>query len=97
MTPYVIQASVSKADVEFHNRPFITTLRRRKPFTGPLLAGRDPNRIYHGKRVVVIGGTHYKSYKGIVKDTHPDGQAWVELEARQQQIVKFPLENLALL
>lgn len=80
-----------------YNRPFVTTLRNRKPTTGPLLQGRDPNRIYHGKRVIVIGGSHYKSYKGIIKDTNPDGQAWVELEARQQDTIRFSLENLALL
>jgi ribosomal protein L24 len=97
MTSNALQASVSKTDVEFYNRPFMTTLRRRKPTAGPLLHGRDPNRIYHGKRVVVIGGTHYKSYNGIIKDTSPDGHAWVELEALQQQVVRLPLENLALL
>jgi hypothetical protein len=33
----------------------------------------------------------------MIKTTNPDGYAWVELEARQQQVVKFSLENLALL
>ena len=61
------------------------------------MKGYDPNKIYHGKRVIVVGETPYKSYKGIIKSTNPDGLAWVELEARQQQVVKFALESLALL
>ena len=91
-----IQVSISKANLEFHKQPFITALRRRKPTNSTLLRGLDPNWIYHGKRVIIIGETHYKSYKGIIKHTNPDGHAWVELEAQQQQ-VKLPLENLALL
>jgi len=91
------QVAISKTDVEFHNRPFITTLRKRKPTGDSLLRGQDPNKIYLGKRVIVIGGTSYKSYKGTVKSTNPDGHAWVELDARQQQVVKFSLKSLALL
>lgn len=89
--------TIPKADIEFHNRPFITALRKRKPTDDFLLRGRDPNKIYHGKRVIVIGDTPYKSYKGTIKSTNPEGFAWVELEARQQQVVKFRLESLALL
>lgn len=88
---------VPKTDVEFHNRPFITTLRKRKPIGDSLLRGQDPNKIYLGKRVVVVGGTSYKAYRGTIKTTNPDGYAWVELDARQQQVVKFALEGLALL
>jgi len=86
-----------KTEVELYNRPFITTLKRRKATIGTSLGGQDPNKIYHGKRVIVIGDSHFKSYKGSIKYTNPDRQAWVELEARQQQIVQFSLENLALL
>jgi len=59
--------------------------------------GDDLNKIYHGKRVVVVGGNSYKSYKGIVKNTNVKGYAWVELEARLQQHVKISLNYLALL
>lgn len=62
-----------------------------------ILQGQDPNKIYHGKRVIMLGDMPYKSYKGTIKTTNPDGYAWVELEACQQQVVKFSLENLALL
>lgn len=91
------QVVIAKTDIGFHNKPFITTLRRRKPTEDYILRGQDPNKIYHGKRVIVVGDTPYKSYKGMIKTTNPDGYAWVELEARQQQVVKFYLENLALL
>ena len=83
--------------MEFHNRPFITTLRKRKPTRDSLLCGQDPNKIYIRKQVAVIGGMSYKSYRGTVKSTNPDGHACIELDARQQQVVKFPLESLALL
>jgi len=59
--------------------------------------GHDPNKIYRGKRVVVVGGNRYKAYRGVIKDTTLEGYAWVELDARLQQPEKFSLDGLALL
>lgn len=38
----------------------------------------------------------YKGYVGIIKNTAPDGSAWVELQALQQKVVKFDLDDLRL-
>jgi len=63
---------------------------------GKRLGGRDPNDVYIGKRVKVVGGNHYKGYEGLIKTTTPSGVAWVELTARLQTRVEIPISNLAI-
>jgi hypothetical protein len=93
------QISSAMADIEFFSPPFILTLRRRTQRHLSDLKGEDPNKIYVGKRVMVVGRHQYKSYKGTIKTTHPAGDAWVELDALygQQKVIKFTLCDLALL
>lgn len=91
------KVSVKQSDIAFYNNPFITTLRKRTPVGNIKSQGDDPNKIYHGKRVVVVGGNVYKSYRGIIKDTNVEGYAWVELDARLQHLEKISLDGLALL
>ncbi|KAH9475476.1 hypothetical protein JR316_0012587 [Psilocybe cubensis] len=68
-------------------------LKRHKGDIGP----RDPNNIYNGKSVAVSGLHSEKGYHGIIKHTHPDGHADVELEAKQQRLQRFPLHDLIIL
>jgi transcription elongation factor len=91
------QASIKKTDIEFYNSPFITTLRKRSAANDIKFGQDDPNKIYHGKRVIIVGGNRYKGYKGIIKHTNLKGYAWVELEARLQQLEKISLNCLAIL
>lgn len=88
---------MKQSDVAFYNNPFITTLRRRTPIGNIKFRDDDPNKIYHGKRVVVVGSNFYKSYKGIIKDTNAEGYAWVQLDTRLQHLEKITLDGLALL
>ncbi len=90
------QVCIQKGDVELYSSPFVTTLRKQTEDI-PLPRGQDPNKAYHEKRIIIVGETHYKSYKGIVKNTNLDGYAWVQLEARQQETVKIPISQIALL
>lgn len=92
-----IQVSVKKSDVIFYNSPFITTLRKRTVVGDIKSRGHDPNKIYRGKRVIVVGGNSYKGYKGIIKDTTLEGYAWVELDVRLQQPEKISLNGLTFL
>lgn len=70
-------------DAEFHEDDFITTtLRPRKASARRHNLGpKDPNSVYIGKSVIIVDRNHFKGYKGLIKDTSPDGHAWVELEA----------------
>jgi hypothetical protein len=90
------QVCVPKGDVEFYST-FVTTVRKQQTEDIRLPRGQDPNKAYHEKRIIIVGETHYKSYKGIVKNTSLDGYAWVQLEARQQETVKIPISQIALL
>jgi len=93
----VIQISAATADIEFFSPPFVLTLRGRTQHNISAFKGEDPNKVFIGKRVMVVGRHQYKSYKGTIKITHPAGDAWVELDALQQKIVRFTLSDLALL
>ena len=63
---------------------------------GKRLGGRDPNDVYIGKRVIVVGGNPYKGYEGLIKTTTPNGVARVELTARLQNCVEIPISHLAI-
>jgi len=73
------------------------TTQKKQTQNIPLPREQDPYKVYHEKRVIIVGETHYKSYKGIVKTTSLDGYAWVQLEARQQETIKVPVNQIALL
>jgi hypothetical protein len=92
-----IQISVTTADIEFFSPPFVLTLRRRTQRNLSGFKGEDPNKIFIGKRVMVVGPHQYKSYKGTIKITNPTGDAWVQLDALQQKLVQLTLHDLALL
>lgn len=88
-------------DVEFYEDDFITTTlrprkaRARKRNLGP----KDPNSVYIGKHVLVVDRNAWKGYKGLIKNTSPDGRAWVELEAqliagKRVQVIK--IDHLAM-
>lgn len=88
-------------DAEFHDDDFITTtLRPRKPRVRKHNLGpKDPNRVYIGKHVIVVSRNHFKGYKGLIKDTMPNGCAQVELEATliaHNRIQVFKIEQLAM-
>lgn len=73
------------------------TLRPRTS-KGSKLGPKNPNAIYIGKRVIAVGEkNHWKGYKGRIKDTDPSGNAWVELDARQQEVQQFKIKQLAFL
>jgi transcription elongation factor len=63
---------------------------------GERLGGRDPNEVYIGKRVTVVGAGLYKGYKGLIKTTTPNGMARVELDARLQSCVEVQISHLAI-
>jgi ethanolamine utilization protein EutQ (cupin superfamily) len=63
---------------------------------GERLSGRDPNDVYIGKRVTVVGGSLYKGYKGLIKTTTPTGMAQVELDACLQSRVDVQISHLAI-
>lgn len=84
--------------MEFYSPEFIaTTLRPRKLNGGSKLGGKDPNGVYVGKRVIVVGAGSRKGYKGLIKATSPNGDAWVELEACQQRVEQMRIDHLAIL
>ncbi|KAF8960609.1 hypothetical protein BDZ97DRAFT_1921993 [Flammula alnicola] len=90
--------TVSSGQVVFYSSDFVaTTLRPRNPKLRNQLGGKDPNGVYKGKRVIVIGSHAWKGYKGLIKDTSPLGKAWVELEACLQRVVELSLGDLAFL
>ncbi|PPQ97151.1 hypothetical protein CVT26_000413 [Gymnopilus dilepis] len=95
-TPATATAVLLPGDVIFHEDDTIpTTLRpqqaiRRTCNLGP----RDRNHKYIGKHVTVINKSQWKGYRGIIKNTSPDGLAWVELEAtliahKRTQIIRL--------
>ena len=97
LTPY-IQATVSTADVEFYNPDQLISLKPREQYPKwGKLGERDPNDVYISKRVMVIGNHKLKGYKGFIKSTTPDGSAFLQLDARLQQIVVVKLVDLACL
>jgi transcription elongation factor len=84
-------------DLQFHSSDFISsTLRPRKVAGGERLGGRDPNEVYIGKRVKLVGASFYKGYKGLIKNTTPNGMARVELDARLQGSVEVQISHLAI-
>ena len=64
---------------------------------GYKLGPKNPNAVYIGKRVIAVGINNWKGYKGHIKDTDPAGNAWVELDARQQQVQQIKIGHLAFL
>jgi len=84
--------------VAFYNSDFILTTLRPRTSEGSKLGPKNPNAVYIGKRVIAVGlSNHWKSYKGRIKDTDPAGNAWVELDARQQQVQRIKIDKLAFL
>lgn len=91
-----MQVNVQKTDVEFHTPAHIISLQPRDEYPRwGKLGGRNPNDIYLGKRVVVIGMHHLKGYKGHIRSTSPDGYAMVQLDTQLQQTQKIELVDLA--
>ena len=65
---------------------------------GSKLGPKNPNAVYIGKRVITVGFlNHWKGYKGHIKDTDPSENAWVKLNAHQQQVQQFKINELAFL
>lgn len=54
----------------------------------------DPNKKYVGKRIAVVDHPEFKGYRGFVVETHPDGDAWVRLDANMQNLVRMSLGDL---
>lgn len=89
-------------DTEFQDDdPSSYTIRPRKqrPRQGTRLGPKDLNSVYIGKHVIVVNKSQFKGYRGIIKNTSPDGRAWVELEAtliahQRTQVIK--LEHLGM-
>lgn len=89
---------VLKTDVEFYTPAHINTLKPRDEYPKwGKLGGKNPNDIYIGKRVVVIGKHIFKGYKGTIKTTTPGGFAHVQLDSRVQQTIEVELVDLAIL
>ena len=92
-----MQIDVLESNVEFHS-PDLVCLQPRNPKKSlAKLGGRNPNQVYEGVRVIVIARHQFKGYKGIVKETTPEGLAIVQLDSRLQQPVQFKLVELAYL
>ena len=92
------QVDVSHTQIEFYSSDFIVTTLRPRRSKGSKLGAKNPNAVYIGKRVIAVGmNNHWKGYKGRIKDTNPSGDAWVELDARQQQVQQFKINQLAFL
>ena len=92
------QINVLHIQVAFYNSDLIFTTLRPRTSKGYKLGPKNPNAVYIGKRVIAVGIlNHWKGYKGRIKDTDPAGNAWVELDARQQQVRQMKIEHLAFL
>ncbi|KAJ3503180.1 hypothetical protein NLJ89_g8551 [Agrocybe chaxingu] len=89
--------TVGLHQLQLYSSPIHTRLRRRHRL--PWLPNqKDPNAIYIGKRIQVVGKSVYKGYKGSIKNTNAKGTAWVELDARMGQgLVSCCLRDLAIL
>jgi hypothetical protein len=94
-----MQVDISILDVEFYTPPHHIALQPRNPHPKwGRLGDRNPNDIYCGKRIIVNARHDFKGYKGTIKTTTPDGDAFVELDSRLQYTnYKFSLLDLALL
>lgn len=67
---------------------------RKRCRTDSKLMQDNPNHVYHNKQVIVTGSHIYKGYRGIIKDTTPQGQAFVELAINPPKVVEFKLDTL---
>jgi hypothetical protein len=82
-------------DVEFHTPTVITGLRPREDYPKwGKLGGKNPNDVYIGKRVMVIGLHQLKGYKGRITSTTPDGWAFLQLDSRLQHSTRIELADL---
>jgi hypothetical protein len=92
------QINILNNQVAFYDSDFILTTLRPRTSEGSKLGPKDPNAVYIGKRVIAVRIlNHWKGYKGRIKDTDPAGNAWVELDARQQDVQQIKLDHLAFL
>jgi len=58
----------------------------------------NPNKVYVGKRVMVVGKQTLKGYKGVILDVSLDGMASLALDGRGKSYQKpMALDNLRLL
>lgn len=48
---------------------------------------------YKGRFCVVIRGP-YKTHRGLIKATHPDGRLAVELDTRREQLTHFSFDEV---
>ncbi|KAF4609692.1 hypothetical protein D9613_012048 [Agrocybe pediades] len=55
-------------------------LRRSSTFPELLGMSYNPNRVYHKKRIMVVGAHRFKGITGIIVDTTLDGYAFVSLD-----------------
>lgn len=91
-----LKITVEPFKVRFHEHvPSSVHLIPRAPHR--IQTGRDPNSVYVGLRVCVVRTSIYKGYRGIIKNTTVDGNAWVELEACQQRKEWIPLHGLSIM
>lgn len=63
--------------------PDETQVHKIKIFQTPVHMKEEPYKIDHGRRIIFNRGV-YKMYKGYVRETKPDGQVIVELDAVMQ-------------
>lgn len=90
-----LQVKARSGEVEFYQPPVVAGVPRRRKKTR--LGPRDPNSIYIGKHVLVVGAHTFKGYRGIIKQTNFEGQAWVELEACQQKVLQMGFGDLCIM
>ncbi|KAF9474831.1 hypothetical protein BDN70DRAFT_815019 [Pholiota conissans] len=77
-----IEVNVSVTEVAFSSATHIVGLQPRGEYSKwGKLGERNPNDVYIGKRVMIIGSHQLKGYKGGIKTTTPEGDAFVELDA----------------
>ncbi|PPQ76734.1 hypothetical protein CVT26_004428 [Gymnopilus dilepis] len=69
------------------------TLRPLATRRGLRVGEADLNRVYIGKRVMVVGSHRLKGYLGLIRDTTPSGTAIVELDATHR-MERVPIDSL---
>jgi len=55
----------------------------------------NPNQIFVGKKVMVIGAHDLKGSTGVIKDTTPEGHAFLQMDIfNRPRLEKFSLQEL---
>ncbi|KAF9037148.1 hypothetical protein BJ165DRAFT_1408550 [Panaeolus papilionaceus] len=72
---------VASNEVEFFSPSFHQTFLLPPQIKRPNISMFDVYQCFKGRTVYITGQHPFKGQRGLIKDTHPDGRVWIQMES----------------